>query len=59
MHSTTCPDMVMSLNNKMMVQFLRSVLQLEKDAEIDSEVDKLKNLLHSGFGTECLETANR
>jgi hypothetical protein len=53
MHSDTCPDLVMGLNNKMMVQFIRKHLKLETDADIDADVNKQKHLLQSGFGIEC------
>jgi hypothetical protein len=49
MHSTTCPETVMSLTNKLMVQFIRRHLNLTDDDEINSDIEKQKNLLTSGF----------
>ena len=49
MHSTTCPETVMSLTNKLMVQFIRRHLSLTDDDEINSDIEKQKNLLTSGF----------
>jgi hypothetical protein len=49
MHSSTCPEMVMSLTNKLMVQFVRNHLDLPNDEEIDSDIEKQTNLLISGF----------
>jgi|FrelakmetLWP11LW_1041352.scaffolds.fasta_scaffold404937_1 hypothetical protein len=49
MHSSTCPEMVMSLTNKLMVQFVRNHLDLPNDEEIDSDIEKQSNLLISGF----------
>ncbi len=49
MHSTTCPETVMSLTNKLMVQFIRKHLNLTDDDEINSDIEKQKNLLTSGF----------
>jgi hypothetical protein len=51
MHSSTCPEMVMSLTNKLMVQFVRNHLDLPNDKEIDSDIEKQSNLLISGFDT--------
>jgi hypothetical protein len=49
MHSTTCPETVMSLTNKLMVQFIRQHLKLTEDEEINADIEKQKKLLKSGF----------
>lgn len=61
MHSDTCPDLVMSLNNKLMVHFIRKHLSLkdttrstqEEDTDdVQSFIEKNRDLLQEGFGTE-------
>ena len=51
MHSETSPDKVMLLNNQLMVQFIRKHIDLQPDAIIDESIDKDKDLLKPGFGT--------
>ena len=49
MHSSTCPETVMRLTNKLMVQFILRHLQLPDDEEINSEIEKEKIFLKPGF----------
>lgn len=50
LHSKTCPEVVMNLNNKLMVQFLFKHLGANAYAEIDEEIVKSSSLLQEGFG---------
>ena len=50
LHSQTCPEAAMNLNNKLMVQFLYKQLGQNSDAEIDEEIKKNSYLLQEGFG---------
>ena len=50
LHSQTCPETVMSLNNKIMVQFFLKHLDGSADAEIDEEISKNTHLIQEGFG---------
>ena len=50
LHSLTCPELVMNLNNKLMVQFLYKHLGVNADAEIDDEILKNSSLIKEGFG---------
>ena len=51
-HSQTCPELVMTLNNKLMVQFILKHIDAESNTEVDDEIRKYHDLLRSGFGTE-------
>ena len=53
LHSKTCPDVVMSLNNKLMVQFIFKHMGLAPDGEIDDYILRSSSLLQEGFG--CFE----
>jgi len=52
MHSETCPELVMELNNKLMVQFINKHLKITCDADIETDLKKHENLFRDGFGTE-------
>ena len=49
--SETCPNKVMTLNNRLMVQFIRKHINLEPNSEIEDYIDNEKDLLVEGFGT--------
>jgi len=49
MHSETCPEKVIDLNNKMMVQFIRRHLQEEADEEVDRDVNDMAHLIGDLF----------
>jgi hypothetical protein len=53
MHSTTCPETVLSLTTKLMVRFLRRQLGLPEDADVNSDIEKQSNLLRPGFEIEA------
>ncbi len=55
MHSETCPEMVMSLNNRLMVQFLAEHLGLAADQDIDAEILRMKHLLECPFNALSLQ----
>ena len=50
LYSDTCPEVVMNVNNKLMVQFIFKHLGLSADAEIDEVIAKNASLLKEGFG---------
>lgn len=52
MHSDTCPNLVMTLNNKLMVSFIRKHLQQECEKEVLDFVQQNADLLKEGFGTD-------
>ena len=52
MHSETSPEVVMSLNNKLMVQFINKNSDSTCDANIENDLKKHENLFRDGFGTE-------
>jgi len=49
--SETCPNKVMTLNNRLMVQFIRKHINLEPNSEIEDYIENEKDLLVEGFGT--------
>ena len=49
MHSTTSPETVMDLNNKMMVQFIWDQLGTAADAEVDEDVRRMADLVADPF----------
>ena len=54
MHSETCPELVMALNNKLMVQFIRKHTTGEGscETEVENDLKKHENLFRTGFGIE-------
>ena len=54
MHSETCPELVMALNNKLMVQFIRKQIATGEacETEIENDLKKHENLFQTGFGIE-------
>ena len=49
MHSETCPEIVIDLNNKMMVQFIWSHLGMPGDQEIDDDLEKKTSFIMQLF----------
>ena len=49
LYSKTCPEMVMNINNKLMVQFIFKHLGIDADPDIDQYITKNSNLLEEGF----------
>lgn len=49
MHSETCPEIVIDLNNKMMVQFIWKHLGTPEDKDIDSDIEKQSSLIMQLF----------
>ena len=54
MHSSTCPETVMSLTNKLMVRFIRAHLDLPEDEEINSEIEKQSKIILPGFAAKTV-----
>lgn len=58
MMSDTCPDTVMELNNKLMVQFIWEQTGKDPDPEVDDDVERMRYLLadpisHFGKNIDC------
>ncbi len=49
MHSKTCPEIVIDLNNKLMVQFAWQRLGKSSDAEVDEDVARQNDLIKDLF----------
>ena len=49
MHSETCPEIVLDVNNKLMVQFIWKHIHEHHDAEVDHDIDQNKHLLKPLF----------
>ena len=49
-YSKTCPEKVMSLNNKLVVQFLDKKLGRKANSELNEEIRKLSDLVQAGLG---------
>jgi len=45
MHSETCPETVIEMNNKLMVQFLRKHLGQPADQDLDQDVQRRSELI--------------
>lgn len=55
MHSETCHKLVMTLNNKLILQFLYKHLNLQNDTDLDIFIENNKDLIPEGFGTDHLQ----
>ena len=51
-HSETHPEKVMSLNNKLTIQFIEKKLGRKPNLEINDEIAKLADLVHPGLGID-------
>lgn len=51
LYSKTCPEMVMNINNKLMVQFILKHVGINADPEVDQYITKNSFLLEEGFGS--------
>lgn len=49
LHSRTCPEVIIDLNNKLMVQFLWKMLGKDADKEVDDDIDKKTDLVINLF----------
>ena len=49
-YSKTCPEQVMNINNKLIVQFLYNKLGMSLSPALNEEVAKYSHLLHDGLG---------
>uniref|UniRef100_A0A0K2V3Q1 1-alkyl-2-acetylglycerophosphocholine esterase n=1 Tax=Lepeophtheirus salmonis TaxID=72036 RepID=A0A0K2V3Q1_LEPSM len=45
MHSKICPELFLLLNNRLHLQFVLKHLGMEKDTDLDTEIDRKKHLL--------------
>ena len=52
MHSSTCPQVTLSLTNKLMVQFINKALGVEVSQDIQQGIAEHDDLVKSGFGTD-------
>jgi hypothetical protein len=53
--SSTCPEIVMDLTNKLMIRFIRSHLNLPEDLEINAEIEKQNKILQPGFASKVVQ----